>query len=215
MARSPETAVLTDSALITLEKARRHIKRLPTDDSADFVLVDLIEQASAAIADYTEREFLPKTPDTDDDDPVARLFRYEADGVLSLAPYEARTITSVLVDAKELLSTQWKAEPRNGTKQGTFLYLTLRLPIPALWKWPIDRFTGYEVTVTGLWGIGTVPAAVERACLITVADWYRNPEGMASRGGELTFTEVSEVDPAARSLPPDARAILSSYRRMH
>jgi hypothetical protein len=61
---------LSVRALITLEEARRYVFRDENDGSRDDLLIDAINDVSAAIFDHCEREFMPTT-----------LSRAGADGV--------------------------------------------------------------------------------------------------------------------------------------
>lgn len=186
--------------------------------SADATLLNILIPAySRAIDDYAQREFSPTADAT-------RRFRWNGNGYLSLAPYEIRSVTSIVVNADQPAGSQttylpsdpaplgYTLEPRMGTEDGT--YFSLGLPLYPLSY--VSRAREIEVAVRGAWGMAAIPAPVKLACLMAVADGYRNPEGFATRSlGGFSFSEVQEeADAPGRSLPPDARALLTPYRRM-
>lgn len=204
---------LNTDALTTVASAQTY---LGDDGAATALLELLINGYSRAVANYTQREFKSALASPDNQ---PRQFRYAGRGVLPLHPYEARAIDQIvlhtdqptvsqrtLTAASPTVEGEWRAEPRGKTREGTYLWLVLpQVGVSAQWE--------TEVTVTGDWGAGTVPADVELACLIAVAAGYRNPEAFASRGlGELDFSQQPEPDVGA-SLPPAARRLLYPYRR--
>jgi hypothetical protein len=71
-----------------------------------------------------------------------------------------------------------------------------------------------DVVIVGKWGMTAVPADVELACLIAVADMYRNPEQVSSRGsGDFTMSELAVNPGSEESLPPGARRLLDPFVR--
>jgi len=232
--RQSLTSRLSATALTTLADAREFVFRDVTDNTNDDELIRLINAYSAAVFRYTRREWLPQST------AVTRLFAYDGGGYLSFDRYDARSVTAVtmftdqpstgqvaLTAADSVTEGQWRLYPRNGTTEGTYLGLDL----PAVgWRgyfysYPSQYLSGpvgFQVSVTGNWGVAAdlsgVPDDVKLACLIAVADAYRNPEGLETRDiGELSFTEepVAPGSPGtqARNLPPEARALLYPYRR--
>jgi hypothetical protein len=203
---------LDPAALTTLPHARLYVQRAIGSGSFDSELGEmLINSYSAAVIRYCERQFRPV------ETAATKTFAYRGRGFLSFAPYDLRNVTAMsfggagVTTTPLVQNTDYTLEPRGQTPEGTYLYATIRrdfLPWP-VFGWP-------QVVVTGDWGMPAVPADVEQATLIAIADGYRNPEGAASRGlGELAYQEVPEpVETAGRSLPPDARALLTPYRRL-
>lgn len=220
VAREPLTSLagpLNANALTTLGETREYVLRDATDDSQDRKLIALINAYSRAIEKYTRREWLPITLD------ATRSFQYDGYGFLSLEPSDLRSATEVVLNShfpagyQEILiagtesavGNYWP-KPAGGTAEGTYWWLEL----------PYAYRTGgsYEVSVSGDWGIGTVPSDVELALWIAIDDSYKNPTGFA--GGEvggLAFTEIGETsaepDNRARNLPIESRALLAPYRR--
>jgi hypothetical protein len=217
------------NALTTVE----HAKAWLSQSSVNNVLNNdrlqlLINSYSSAIRSYTRRQFFPETA-------VTRKFRYEGSGYISLAPYELRAVTTltlytdfpqsswVVLNAQSAtVESDYRLEPRNKTLEGTYLWLVLPelgqfsplVPEPIVSRRP----KASEVTLAGDWGCAAVPADVELACLIAVANGYRNPEGFATRSlGGLSFSENVEAamtgDETGMALPRDARALLAPFRR--
>lgn len=212
--------------LTTVANVRTYLRRSGVSDATeDSLLQLLITSCSRAIRRYTGRQLKPAEAG------VAKKFRYDGSGFLTLAPYELSAVTSIVLysdlptSSQRTLAAQsatveaeYRLEPRNATLEGTYLWLVLpevgqfgELVVELL---PTRRRRAHEVTVTGNWGANIVPPDVELACLIAVSDGYRNPEGFAQRGlGEMQFMETTESEPGSRSLPAEARALLGPYRR--
>lgn len=212
--------LLNANALTSLHRARSYVLGSATQDSADEALVFLINWVSQAIQNYTKREFVPTDHLDSNDDPVAgatRKFDYTGAGFLSLAPYELREITSISLysdetSPQELTSRDYRLEPRGRTEQGTYLALEL---VPGT-RWHTMYDFGYEVSITGDWGMATVPADVEGAALIMIKDLRMNPGGFSSYN--VGPVQVSEREPAfgtipIGSIPPGARRALAPYLR--
>ena len=202
--------------LTTVETAKAFARIKRADSTSDLRLPILISAMSRAIGRYTQRQFVGLNHPTSDGGPVdtavevARRFAYDGSGYLSLAPYEARSISSVTLDGdalteyttgSDLDSDEYAPRPLQQTPEGTYLSLML-----------FETNADAIVEVTGLWGIVDVPEDVELACLHAVSDAYRNPEGVPSRsiGDGLVVGEDSEE---GGSLPRAARALLSPLCR--
>ncbi len=216
---------LGNYALTTVAKAVAHIPgKVPSaDQAAEGLIEDLVNAYSRAIANYTRREWKPTA------NGVARKFVVDRSGVLSLAPYDLRTITSITLNTDLPAADQtvlfagdanreadYRLFPRALSSEATYWWIELggARPVP---DWATRApYWGREVTILGDWGVGTVPADVELACKIAVANAYRNREGFQSGSlGERDFVEESESDTetVGQSLPRDARNLLIPYRR--
>ena len=199
---------LNADALTTTAHARLHIKR-KIDADIEPELVDiLINTYSKAIHRYCEREFVAT-------DSLSRSFSYTGGGIMSLAPYDLRSVTSIAISGfdtttETLDASDYQLTPIGKTTEDTYYTVQFRTRHARQWG-------GYTVVVVGNWGMATVPDDVEDACLIAVTDGYRNPEGFASRAvGGLEYSEVAEPSEApARSLPLDARNLLLPFKRIH
>lgn len=167
----------------------------------------LITVASDAIMQFCQQEFAPVTAT------AAREFRYDGGGVLSLAPYSLRSVTSVAIDTDTdapttLEATSYRLAPIPA-RNGVFHTLHMRGigVLPAL----TDLGPSYrEITVTGAWGYAAVPVAVREACNMTVGYILRT----MSQGQGDEFDGVSSGwGGSAVLLPGNAKRLLAPYRR--
>lgn len=218
-------------ALTTVEAFMRHLRE-PADldgearDRAQY----LINSYSTAAVRLLKRRMKPV------EDGADKIFYYTGNGMLSLAPFEARTINTVtlytdmpesgwqvLLNQSPTQEAQWRARPSNKTDEGTFLYMTLPEigPYHPYYDEPVTtlnrRNLGYEVTINADWGVALseFPADVALAVHIACANAWRNPEGYQRRqlGG---LDAVDYNDPATTeglSLPRASRSLLWPYRR--
>src|SRR5262245_50710509 len=208
---------ISATALTTILAAREYVLRDATDDSQDGKLKTLIDSYSVSIYRYTGRQWHPEGTSS------TKRFSYDGSGFLSLEPYELRTVGTVTMWADQPTADQQildpgssteRAEfylgPAGGTTEGTYTFID----IPTVYC-PPRR--GVTVSVSGTWGISSIPADVELACLVAVKAAYVNPEGFSARSlGELTFTEeltAAPSDTAGNSLPQSSRNLLVPYRR--
>lgn len=228
---------LDAQALVSLEDAREYVLNNVLDDSQDHKLVRRINAFSAAAIQYTKREWFTTASAT-------RTFNYPGYGMLSLSPYDLRSATAVVLETDFPTSDQvtlaagtttvagdYHLRPLGGTPEGTYRWLDFSYfgyvapgfatPNP----WISDSFDGYprtyrnvgfQVSITGAWGIASIPADVREAVLIAIDNATHNPEAAASRTfGELTLSEPVEVGfegQVWRALPAESRALLQPYR---
>jgi hypothetical protein len=214
---------LTNRALVTLEQTREYVLGDITDDSQDFKLVRRINAISEVVYGYTNREWLPVAAAT------RKFFCRGNLRLVSFGPYDLVAPTmvtaftdhptayqSVLTAPSSTVDGDYRLGPVGGrTPAGTFKWLEFSE------YWTAVRpltFRGFEVTVIGTWGIGTVPTDVQEAVLIAVDNSYKNPEGSAVRNiGPQSFQEPLETyetsgDAPWRALPAESRALLAEYR---
>ncbi len=206
---------LTTRALTTMEAAEVFLARTGTQGAAiqeaddDTYLELLVNAYSDAIRDYCEREFKPQVA------AETRRFRYNGSGLLSLAPYDLRTVTAITMNADLPTASQtvlsagsatteadYRLEPPQKTLLGTYLALTL----------PLNRYTNSEVSVAGAWGAATIPASIELACLIAVRDAYPTAGG-GGLSSPFDGDDPGAGDSSVSSLPQAARALLGPYKR--
>ncbi len=219
--------VVTD--LTTLYAAREYVLSDPDDNSQDSKLVRLIKSYSYAVTRYTRREWLPVTS------AATRKFQYDGSGYLTLEPYDLRSVTSIVLYSDQPTATQRTLVAGSSSVQGEYKLLPPNLTLENTYEGialpqilntvPYTGRTAYgplpcyfEVSVTGDWGVGSVPDDVELAVLIAIDDAYKNPTGFSSGDvGGLTFTEVAEplgtTFVGARNLPLESRGLLTPYGR--
>lgn len=144
-----------------------------TGDGDDGLLADYIERASAALEEHLERELAPR-------DAEVRTFEVLADGprgaLVTLAPYELRSITSITIypedatSSRVLDATEYRCLPVGGALGSTRAVPTwteLRLgfrPAPS-------ALGAALVEIDGDWGLGTTPPVIRDACARLVAGW--------------------------------------------
>jgi hypothetical protein len=195
----------TGGDLCTLADVRRLLQKKTVDTSQDALIGTLITAASVAIMGKLEREFAPATTG------VTRTFEWRWEGeFLSLAPYDLRVATAVVVDTDQaspitLSNDEWRYWPQPA-RDGTYMALRLRPFSAALGR---NMWGNRQVQITGNWGFATVHPDVNMACAITVVHWLTvnaaafrrpddNPDGYA---------------PPKRGIPPEAWDLLGRFKR--
>jgi hypothetical protein len=205
---------LATYALTTVEKAERYlgdqgISIRSTERDQDIAIAEAINSYSQAINDYCNRRFKPT------ETAATHTFTYEGKTYLGLAPYEIRTATTIVLYSDQPSASQWTL---SSTPPADYTLMPREKSILNTYTWlELPRLGYYRcaaVAITGDWGPAAVPSAVERACLIAVANNFRSPEGFASRQlGPLAVQEFPELtETPGQSLPPDSRALLGPYR---
>jgi hypothetical protein len=212
---------LSARALVTLEEAREYVLESVTDNSQDHKLVRRINAYSEAVWQYTQREWKPTTNAT-------RAFHYRGRGTLDLAPYDLRTATVVSaytdfptgdrVPLNPVTGTDfgdYELRPSNGMPPaGTYRWLSFNRMFIWFRPWASQQ-GGFDIQITGDWGIPTVPDDVKEAVLIAIDNATSNPEAAVSRTfGALTVSE--DIDTTVegyrwRALPGESRALLTPY----
>lgn len=200
--------------LITLEQLKHALGIDLTDTSRDARLSQAIDNASAAIETYTDRDFATtEVVET-------RTFSYDGSGVLDIDDCEAGSITAVSIDGVAQNSTAWMAQPDRRTPVHYWLQLTPYGGIsPEMgFTYNLDTLYGKTrwrprvVTVTARWGWPVVPADVQQAALWTAAALAESPKPYISQSFESY--SVSLETPLVDAIPARARALLDPYQRI-
>lgn len=206
-------AELSTSVLCNIEDVRRELELDQTDTSRDDLIEWYIPAASSAIIDEYQREFVPTST------AVTRRFEFSSYNHIDLAPYDLRSVTSVVIGPETTVPTTlttdqytlWPVTPKHN------VYTSLRLSRwvtldPTSWI----RYGTHYVDVTGNWGWPSIPPNVRRACSLTVASWMRRDFGSLNLGD---VGDVRDADPETFgtpvnfSIPPAARRMLQPFRR--
>jgi hypothetical protein len=195
--------------LVTLDAARDFLQFSDDAVELDGPLQDTITRASLAITRSTYgREFTPTTS-------TARVFEWDGcSRRVSLAPYDLRTATSVVMDSDStspttLAATSYRLAPVPASfGVYTRLELAYDLSLPA----PSVSWTRRRVQVTGDWGFAAVPADVQQACLLYVAAVIRRD--VQAFGSALQPNSFGEGINEPEAFPPGVRGLLAPYMRM-
>lgn len=225
-------------SLISLTDYKRAIQE--TDASRDQFHQDALDAASAAIINYTERDFATTVVTGD------KSYWYNGSGILNIA--DASTVHTVTVAGQAALPTAaWIAKTEGPPQLLVYTYLEL----PRI-DWSQGEFVdslgvmGFtrnldnylllhsniatanreiQVTVNADFGWPTVPTDVQRATIWTAKEFETiTPSG--GEGGDLSSKSVAEVsesffaastsrglEPPEEAIPAHARALLDAYSR--
>lgn len=213
--------LLNTDALTTIEQVELLLDRVGTqgtsgqEENDKKLIADLVNAFSDAVHAYTQRQFKP-TQTT-----ATKLFVYDGNGSLSLAPYEATTVTAVVLYSDRPVGEQWtliaaddyRLEPRQKTAEST--YLSVTLPKVRSGGLTVDGdvvrqdLRGVQVSVTGTWGAGVVPSDVEYVVKAEAANAYMRATQRAPRGIGAEDFLGPDVGPLA--LSRRAQAILDFH----
>jgi hypothetical protein len=204
---------LTSVANAKIWLRRQNVSGMAATDDTNVITL-LINGVSNAIAKHCERQFIPETAAT-------HTFKYTGDGLINIAPYEIRAITTLTIGGITLVAGtgigdgDYIPQPRDQSAEDTYLWIDTRAYV---YKYPRNGYllapllNQRDVVIVGNFGMAAVPADVEMAALIAVADMYRNPEQAATRGsGDFQISEIQEGggDP----LPSESVKLLAPYVR--
>lgn len=207
--------------ITTIESLRRWCLRDDQDYSQDAKLTEYGLVFSDRVTDWCRRQFVPE-PLTDSDDPIDHVFAYDGAGRLDFGSYELRLSDDLAVKLytdrdvslqRTLTSTEYELAPRGGTRQGTYEGIDLVTPLLE----PLHYGFGWQVTITGRWGMAAVPRPVQMAVWICVENAMKNPGGWQSQQyGSYTVVADqpldADLDPRG-SMPRQAYSLLKPYRR--
>jgi len=197
---------MADVDLCSLSYVREHQQITDTGDTSQDDLIEaLITSASKRIMAYTQRQFSPAVT------AATYKFRYNGRGVLNLAPYDLRSVTTIQIDTDTtepttLTSTEYRLAPIP-VQNGVYSYVYLK-------GYPVFRLTDgsspdyREVSITGNWGYSAVPDDVARACAITVVYMLRTQSQFITdeyQGSNGLNTNMP--------IPGAAMSLLESYKR--
>lgn len=211
--------------LVSLEKLKRALGVEGSDH--DQRLLEAIEDASSAVADYAGRGF-GTDPVTED-----RTFFYDGKGFLNID--DASVVNSVRYygTSATFPDESWVARAELPPNVFTYLELPIQRTDPTGmmgFERNLDTFlerygTGGEsrVIVNATWGWTVVPGAVQRAAMFTAAAMLAFPPTAGVEGGQLASESIADM---ARSyvinegletmrdgIPTRAQGLLEPYRR--
>jgi hypothetical protein len=195
---------LATQDLTTLSAVREFLQKDVADTGQDAIISSFITRASDAIMAFCEREFKSTATGS-----TARTFEYRGGGLLSLAPYDLRSVSQIRMDVDEatptvLDSDEYRLYPYPAPDS---VYQAIRLEpyvVSSRGRWE-QRL----VEVTGVWGFASVPTDVVHACITTVSIWLRRD--VSAFESVLSLDQDQLERPAG--LPSSAMSILTPYRR--
>jgi hypothetical protein len=180
-------------SLTTRAKVREHLQIPDDGDASTDDLIDaLVVAVSEHVTRYCDREFMSQGGT-----PITRTFLHYGSGLLNLAPYDAREVSTVKLRGVELAADDWEAWPIP-QRDGVISHLL----VP-------DTGRRETVEVTGLWGWPAVPSPVERAVTVGVAYMLRTSSQWMSNEYDVD----AGMNGARVVLPGAARALLGPYKR--
>lgn len=191
---------MADGDLCTLEQYKAAIGAAAVG-SRDEMIAAAITDASALLATTYEREWIAPTPAV-----LTRRFAV-VDGVIDLAPHDARAISAVVLDpdgaATTIDPTDVQAHPLPRV-HGVITHLVLADPPPA---------DAAAADVSGTWGFAAVPPLVRRACIETVRAMTRADPGRYGAGMSDDARSGDAAAPGTYAIPPVVRQWLDDFRR--
>lgn len=203
---------ISSRALASIQEARRYVFRDEDDSSRDGILIDAVNLASDAVIDHLKRDLVAQ-------DNLARTFELDRSGFVDLRPYELRAIDAILVhpdrpasEQETLTADDYRAFPLGGSEQGTYFWLQLRKPRLG----QLYPGFGWQVRVTGDWGLAQVPNGIKLACLQWVKNIVENPGAYASSamsGYTVIPDDVGPTPAVSGGMPAAVRHRLKRYRR--
>jgi len=209
----PHGAAPSTRDLCTVADVRASLE-LTADTSRDALIATLITQASDAIMNEVDREFAPAT--------TSATRRFRVDGrIVNLAPYDLRTVSAATMNPETsspttlVVATDYQLEPI-GAPSGTYTSIALSGFLASLYASNTLYAFGYAlIDITGAWGFATVPADVNRACVITVGSWLRKDVTTLFAMGDLGVDGgITPGMPASLQIPKAAKALLGPFYRL-
>lgn len=187
--------------LCTIEQYRAAIGTSAAG-ARDGMITAAITAASALLTATYEREWVAP-------DPAVATRRFSiVDGVIDLAPYDARTISAVMISpdgaaiAVDVADLQALPLPRVHD-------VTTHLVLPTT----PEIASGTVADVTATWGFAAVPQIVQRACIETVRAMTRADPGRYGAGMSDDARPGDAAPPGTYAIPMAVRQWLDPFRR--
>lgn len=218
--------------LITLQEYRDATRYSAVDASYDTQVLAAIKYASAAIRNFTARDFGAAQVTED------RTFEYDGSGYLDIDDAQTvNTVTLTLTGAtpQVLDVLQWRAMPQRRDDAPVYFYIYM----PGVTLYGISPYMGFTrnldvlwaegrfgvtpplVVVNAVWGWPTVPDDVKQATIWAVEDWMATT---ASSAGPITahaiesfsesFGNRNSASGAANALPQRSLDLLANYTKI-
>lgn len=192
----------------------RAFLELPAADTGRDALVDTtITAISAAIAEYTQREFTPTASAT------RRFALPVGNHSLDLAPYDLRTVTTLKLHPEDAApdtltaNSDYQLEPITNA-QGVYTRVRFSA-LTTLFNSDSARYFGRtQVEIAGAWGFASIPNDVKQAAVIAVASALRRDVPALDLGDILDNPrELTPDRPVNYALPAASLRMLAPYKR--
>jgi hypothetical protein len=202
--------------LCSLSDVRAFLELPQSDTGRDALITSTITPISDAIARYCEREFVATASAT-------RIFTLPVgERILSLAPYEIRTASAILLHPEEAqpetltANVDYQLLPMP-TRFGTYYRVRFSADLTTLHDSDTAKYFGYsQVSIAGAWGMASVPADVKQATIIAVASAIRK-DIPALDLGDIGLNEPRQLQPdrpVTYALPASTLRMLAPFRRI-
>jgi hypothetical protein len=204
--------------LCSLSDVRAELELPAADTTRDTLIGTIITGVSRALHTYAQREFKTETSGSTTRRFMVPNLAYSVD----LAPYDLRSVTSVVIHPETSTSTTLTATTEYQLHPITLVdtYQTIRVSpwVASMHVGDTPRRFGYtlvDVTST-TWGFASVPDDVKRAAIIaTAANLDRRLDAYDTGAGDLVVTDLG-LQPARTPtffIPTAALALVGPYRR--
>lgn len=205
--------------LVTLAQVRAELELPAADTTRDSLISTMITQASRAIMNATQREFVCEVSQVSN---VSHDFHFDYGTYwFNIAPYDLHQLTTTSVtlhpdeaEENELTDADWVAEPIG--PRWTYESIRISNDIDVHNSEFTRRFGFSKVRVTSRhWGFASVPEDVQRACIITVASNLDRRLDAFGFNTELTNEDagISPNRTITFTIPTAALSLLGPYRR--
>lgn len=210
-------------SLVALAKFKQALRVDPADTDDDALFLESLADASAAVQDYIERDFLSPAVTQE------RTFSYDGSGVLDIDDASAIHAVYLNDSAVELPAHYWT--PHSIVAGQSYVWIELppleqqRSSSPEMgFTRNEDRLFGSyrvsnSVTVDADWGWNDVPRAVQRATIYVASIFLLDPRGGAAGIASESVAEVARAYVSSQGLedqgaiPLRAQQLLDPYAR--
>ena len=201
--------------LCSLANVRAFLELPAADTGRDALITATITPISDAIARYCEREFVPTASAT-------RIFTLPVgERILSLSPYEIRTVTTLNLHPEEaspetlIANTDFQLLPMP-TRFGTYYRVRFASDLTTLHDSDTAKYFGYsQVSIAGAWGMAAIPEDVKQATVIAVASAIRKDIPALDIGDFVNEPRQMTPDrPINYALPAATLRMLGPFRRV-
>lgn len=204
--------------LCSLSDVRAELELPAADTTRDTLISSVITACSRAIQTYCQREFKTETNGS-----TTRRFKVpNLAYVVDLAPYDLRTVTTVVIHPESssattlTATTEYQLAPV--TLVDTYQQIKISPWVAQMHVGDTPRRFGYTLVdvTSSTWGFASIPEDVKRAAIISVcANIDRRIDAYDTGAMDLVNSDIG-LQPSRMptfSIPTAAMALLGPYRR--